>query len=319
MKLFFLNLFSLLSIAGFCIEKTSNYKIISSVKEKTLTAKEALFVFTFFDGTTPILNKEIIFSYNTTQLKQKPNSKGELPLKVKPGNYLFKFLFNLNYYEIITDSIAIKPGFCTHIHVNFWSSTEPVIVDKPVIYVYPKQKQATSIQLNLKGEFTFTYPEYTNGWNFTANPNGIIEVANKTYHYLFWDGQLNIDFSKVNWNEGFIIDKDNLITFFEEKLTLMGLNSKEIDDYITYWCPRMISNKKNYIHFMFNEAYNNYASITINPKPDNLFRVCMLWSNATTNKQIPITEQKIESVKRSGFTVIEWGGMEVENNPLLFN
>ena len=91
----------------------------------------------------------------------------------------------------------------------------------------------------------------------------------------------------------------------------MGLNSQEINDFITYWCPAINVNEKNYIHFMFNEAYNKYAAITINPKPDELFRVCMLWSKAKDNSTVK--EQKIETFKRRGFTVVEWGGAEVEN------
>ncbi|MEO6302674.1 MAG: hypothetical protein ABIP51_05840, partial [Bacteroidia bacterium] len=84
-----------------------------------------------------------------------------------------------------------------------------------------------------------------------------------------------------------------------------------------YWCPRMSANEKNYIHFMFNEEYNNYATITIDPKPDQLFRVCMLWSK--TNNAAKVKPQKIESFKRNGFTVVEWGGTEINEKINLIN
>ena len=96
----------------------------------------------------------------------------------------------------------------------------------------------------------------------------------------------------------------------ESKLQFMGLNSQEIEDYITYWCPIMQVNEKSFIHFIFNEEYDKYATMSIDPKPDHLFRVNMLWSKS---KDTQVKEQKIESFKRSGFTVVEWGGTEIPN------
>lgn len=60
---------------------------------------------------------------------------------------------------------------------------------KPVIYLYPESKEDISVKVKFKdGNFTCTYPEYTNGWNVTAYPNG--KIINKTdndeYSYLYW-------------------------------------------------------------------------------------------------------------------------------------
>ncbi|MBC7864709.1 MAG: hypothetical protein IAF38_17175, partial [Bacteroidia bacterium] len=158
----------------------------------------------------------------------------------------------------------------------------------------------------------FTYPKYENGWKFTADSTGIISMNNKKYPYLYWDGPTNVPTDKINWQEGFVVSKENLINFFEEKLSAMGLNSKEIADYITFWCPIMNTNKKNYIHFVFNEEYNKFAKLTVTPKPDNLFRVYMIWSKADEKINSSLTEQKILSFKRTGFTVLEWGGAETK-------
>ncbi|MEO6302673.1 MAG: hypothetical protein ABIP51_05835 [Bacteroidia bacterium] len=304
-------LYSLLAFSFSCYSKAvpSNYTIVRSEQDKALKKTEALFALTFYGKNATLINKEITFSYNATEKKETPNTKGEIFIEIKPGKYAFSFFLDMDHYEITTDSILIKPGYKTEIQVNFRSSIEQVPMKKPVIYVYPIKKEKVSIKLDLKGEFSFTYPEYKNGWDFIAEPDGTIEMNNKKYHYLFWDGNLNIETSKLNLNDGFIVSKKDLVNFFEEKLTVMGLNTQEIEDYITYWCPLMSINEKNYIHFMYNEEYGHYASITIDPKPDYLFRVCMLWSKAN-NKTI-IKPQKIESFKRSGFTVVEWGGSEL--------
>ena len=171
-----------------------------------------------------------------------------------------------------------------------------------------------SLKLDLKGAFDFTYPEYKNGWDFVGHPDGGIEMNGKKYHYLFWDGKLNIDISKINFNEGFIVNKKNLVTFFESKLNQMGLKSNEIEDFITYWCPIMMANENNFVHFMFNDEYDYYAKLNVTPKPDAIFRVNMLWMKAANADDSNLKEQKLQSFTRSGFTIVEWGGAEIENS-----
>ena len=291
-------------------ELVPDYFITKSFEDKTLKKTEALFVITFYAKKNKLIKKEIVFSYFRDNKKQETDANGQISFRVKPGKYLLKFFYDPGHDEVTTDSILIKPGYRTEVEVDFRSNTEPVIMKKPVIYVYGKQKENVNIKLDLKGEFLFTYPNYSNGWNFTSNPDGTIEINDKKYHYLFWDAKINIEPASLNLNEGFVVDKKDLVSFFENKLQLMGLNSQETEDFITYWCPIMQINEKNFVHFMFNQEYNKYAAMSIDPKPDHLFRVNMLWSKAN---DVPIKEQKLESFKRSGFTIVEWGGTEISN------
>jgi hypothetical protein len=79
----------------------------------------------------------------------------------------------------------------------------------------------------------------------------------------------------------------------------------------------MCKNEKNYVHFIFNEEYNEYANISITPKPDHMFRVFMLWTNAEAMNEIQLKEQVIPTFKHEGFTVVEWGGSQLENLPIM--
>ncbi len=303
-------IFLIVNFSAYSKGAVALYYISKSSPDKTLQKTEAVFVFNFSAGDNKILKQDIKLSYNSVNKTAVSDSIGSIRIKVKPGRYIFSFFYNKEFFEITTDSISIKPAYQTEVVVNFQSSEHPVIMRKPVIYVYPEKTTEVNIKLDLKGRLDFTYPKYNNGWNFTADPDGTIHQDNKKYHYLFWDGTSNIPDSKINWNEGFIVDKDNLINFFEEKLSQMGLKSNEIEDYITYWCPLMSVNKNNYVHFIFNEEYNEYASLTITPKPDVMFRVFMLWSNADNKTGLKLKEQTIQSFTRTGFSLVEWGGAE---------
>ena len=99
---------------------------------------------------------------------------------------------------------------------------------KPIIYLYPTEEMNITVELNLKGDFIYTYPEYPEtGWKVTAFPNGDLiehEKGRKLYS-LFWEGDM-VNVLPDN-TQGFVVESSNLETFFEEKLRLLGLNYKE--------------------------------------------------------------------------------------------
>ena len=105
--------------------------------------------------------------------------------------------------------------------------------EKPVLYFYPKETTEIEVKLDYQGEFTFTYPEYNNGWNMIAHPDGTLvdPKTNRSYNYLFWEGQLK----RESIDEGFVVKGSEVVPFLEEKLSTLGLNSKEQADFITYW------------------------------------------------------------------------------------
>ena len=50
--------------------------------------------------------------------------------------------------------------------------------------------------------------------------------------------------------------------------------------------------------------------LSVTPKPDSMIRIFL--SIKKLNAPINIKEQKLESVERKGFTVIEWGGCNID-------
>lgn len=301
--------FSLPAMAG--TEKSVPvYYVVKNERDNRLQKTEAAFTIhvALYPG-GKVVAKEIRLAYNGVNKTLRTDSTGNLELRLKPGKYMLQLYYSADYFEIKTDSIALQPGYRAEVQVNFHSSVEPVICDKPVIYVYPKQTMPVNVKLDFKGELGFTYPHYNKGWDFTGNPDGTIKMNDKKYHYLFWEGQLDRKKLVYNPAEGFLVSKDSLVPFFEATLKRMGLQPNEIEDYITYWVPLMSVNETNYVHFLFNDDCNAYATLNVTPKPDNVFRVFMIWSPGSANRVIP---QKMESFKRDGFTVVEWGGTQVK-------
>ena len=69
----------------------------------------------------------------------------------------------------------------------YYIQASTYIVHAPIIYLYPEEEQAVSVELDLSGELTTTYPRYDSGWNIEAAPDGTLTDCNgRTYEYLFW-------------------------------------------------------------------------------------------------------------------------------------
>ena len=111
---------------------------------------------------------------------------------------------------------------------------------KPVIYLYPTEKTDVQVELELlTSDLYVTYPNYCDGWNVTAYPDG--RIVNKadggTYDYLFWESvnsRTHYDMSK-----GFCVSADDTEDFLREKLEILGLNERERNEFIVYWLPIM--------------------------------------------------------------------------------
>lgn len=184
---------------------------------------------------------------------------------------------------------------------------EEVCDEKPVIYLYPEKEMEVKVQLDYDGKLVCTYPEYDDGWKVVAQPDGTLcDYSGKTYSYLFWEGNTHAtyDFSK-----GFVVKGAETAEFLEEKLSEIGLNPKETNEFIVYWLPRMQENKYNLITFQ-TKAYTDVAKLHITPEPDSILRVFMAYKEL--EEPIEIEKPAIAPFERKGFTVVEWGGTEVK-------
>ena len=178
--------------------------------------------------------------------------------------------------------------------------------DKPIIYFYPEQDTECTVNLNLAGKLTCAYPEYQNGWQFTAKPDGTLVFPDgKEYYALYWEGTSTAmwDFSK-----GFCVKGEDTAEFLEWALAAQGLNTREANEFIVYWLPLMQENPYNIISFQ-TDVYKAAAQLNINPAPDSMLRIFMAYYASDT--AVEIEAQKFTPFERAGFTVVEWGGGKV--------
>lgn len=189
-------------------------------------------------------------------------------------------------------------------HENVQSAAE---CGKPVIYLYPTRKMDLDVMVAPKGGFTFTEPVYKNGWRVTASPDGTLMNRDdgKTYPYLFWEGHGDEYGSPEDY---WVVARQDVPVFLKTTLADIGLNTKEIADFMEFWEPKMRSAPYYKIGFHGTRVMDFLAPMTVSETPDTILRVLMDYAEL----QKPIVQHPPKlppTIVRKGFTVIEWGGV----------
>ena len=107
--------------------------------------------------------------------------------------------------------------------------------DKPLIYLYPEQTTELCVTLGKPENIACSYPQYDkDGWQVIANPDGSLfdKDTGRSLYALYWEGNSK---KSANFDDGFVVKKDDTISFLEEKLAILGLNEREAEEFIVYW------------------------------------------------------------------------------------
>ena len=180
-------------------------------------------------------------------------------------------------------------------------------LEKPVIYIYPEAEAEVSVILGSPETLTASYPVYDGGWRVTASPDGtLLDSAGREYYALYYEADTVLSCDE---RTGFVVAREDLVSFLEEKLALIGLTDREAEEMIVYWLPRMQAHPYVFVRFAEEELINDAMPLNITPAPDSVIRVCMQWKGL--DDQIEVEEQQLEGFERKGFTVVEWGGFEI--------
>jgi hypothetical protein len=223
-------------------------------------------------------------------------------------------VLEFTYSEMESKQITAKENSKINIQLKKLPSSEttvPIMIKKPVIYLYPIQKTDITIGLDFKGKLLTSFPKYDKNWSVTAYPDGRIfdTKTNRFYSSLFWDGTQNFPKEHYNYQSGFVVSKYDLTHFLLEKLSIIGLNNSETNEFVQYWLPILEQNETNFIHFYVNADYDVISKNNVSPNPDTSIRIFMEFYGL--DKSIEISEQNLSKTERKGFTLVEWGGSDV--------
>ena len=180
---------------------------------------------------------------------------------------------------------------------------------KPILYLYPEGETDVTVTLGCPELVTHAYPKYDGSWRVKARPDGTLTdlQTGRELYSLYYENVSAVPLPQTE--EGFVVRGEDTAAFLEEKLAILGLTDREAEEFIIYWLPRLEENEWTYIRFADPEEIAAEMPLTIEPQPDSLIRVLMLWR--PLDAPIEVAEQKLEMPRRTGFTAVEWGGAEI--------
>ena len=202
------------------------------------------------------------------------------------------------YYQTIS-----RPGKITEYHYN-----------APIIYLYDDLEREATVKLDLNGQLTCTYPLYNEetGWIVKTSSNGVLTDRNgRQYEYLYWEADVDMD---PDLSKGFCVRGEDSAAFLEKALADLGLTDIEANAFIMYWLPQLEENPYNIVTFQ-TESYEAVAKLCVDPLPDTVVRVNMLFYGS--DEYVEMEEQDLSEMnpsvsEREGFVLVEWGGGKIE-------
>lgn len=179
----------------------------------------------------------------------------------------------------------------------------------PIIYLYPSKKTEISVKIDVS--LVYADPPINNKWNVLAYPDSVIEQGGIVRSSLYYE----YDPSKVSFEEpktGFVVKTSDWKEFIKNDLSKkFGFNEKETESLIIEVQNTLFNKpKKEYlkISLIDQEELNEKLPLTINPKPDNIYRINLFVKpvDATTNLS-NWSNLSNWVITRTGFTVVEIG------------
>ena len=210
-----------------------------------------------------------------------------------------------------------KPGIvgvCSQVTIIDFgpgASPAPVAVRKPVLYLYPESTTRVTVSLEVDGGLTATYPALRDGsWTVTAEPDGsLVDVATGRQHrYLFWEGT-STGF-ELDPRQAHLVPGSEAATFLEGACDRFALTADECGDMVTYWLPELSRNPYSVVQFVDEQTYGAYARLDVEPRPDTVIRPFMIF--ARSDEPVEVGAPPLPQRRREGFTVVEWGGADLD-------
>jgi hypothetical protein len=176
---------------------------------------------------------------------------------------------------------------------------------KPILYLYPKTETDITVSFAHPERLTTSYPKFNDAWKVRATPEGLLtDASGNKFYALYWEAESNF---RPDQSTAFYVEKDDAIDFLQDKLSEIGLNDHERNEFMLYWLPILEENEKSLVRFAYTEELQADNAVKISPAPDSFLRVHIYVEKVSANPNLP--EPTLSHFERKGFTAVEWGGV----------
>ncbi|PBK61358.1 hypothetical protein ARMSODRAFT_896776 [Armillaria solidipes] len=231
---------------------------------------------------------------------------------------------------------------------------------KPVIYLFSPRPIHSIVRVSLVKAWSFStvYPDVpikdtelgqSIVWDVdTHEDHSLTTTTGNRVSYLFWEAEpkphvlpsppssprdaiIPFDplFPQITKENSVVLRSSKVAAYLDQVLSFLRLHVEARTSFITYWLPSLLKHEYVALDFLPQASYEYAAPLDVDPKPDIITRVFMLFtrvceddlgewegalSRASENVDFWESIVGVDSNKMKDerlFRVLEWGGMEV--------
>lgn len=181
---------------------------------------------------------------------------------------------------------------------------------KPVVYLYPQEDVQVRVEVGASVRLSEPlYPQ--DGWLVDASPDGSISYQDRDYSSLYWEGKGDGTYPDLS-DSGVVVSQKDLLPTLWSHLKDQGLNQKESADFMEFWESKLPKTPFVRLTWLGTREMDELAPLRITPKPNTVRRIFLEFEGL--EKHFSLKPQNFSSFNRDGFTVVEWGGLLI-NQP----
>jgi len=210
-----------------------------------------------------------------------------------PGGYTLRFDVDGMSQTFTLDATTGT----TYTDLDFLESD---VARAPNLYLYAPEPTAVHVGLGFPagGEVLVSDPPYVaGGWSVTAYPDGLIDGH---LGYLFYEARVPGGFQTA---EGWVLPGDDLAAAFRARLEALGLQGREVDDFVDHWTPRLAGAAAVEVYPQDAEPR---VTLDLTPRPDALRRIWLLVRPVSRARTLP-EPAPLPPLQRAGLVAVEWG------------
>jgi len=180
-----------------------------------------------------------------------------------------------------------------------------ICMDSP-LYLYAEKGKEIQVKINTKiYSSNPIYPE--NGFNIVMDDNNKMLIGGNSYNKLDYDYTSSLK-TLMPPNTGAVVKREELNKTLERYGNMLGFNSQEIEDLVSY-SKEKISSPYVFVSFFNQEKSKQILPITFNPKPDTYINYVFYFKQLKNAPKFEIDEPSFSKTERKGFTAVEISGI----------
>lgn len=200
------------------------------------------------------------------------------------------------------------------LHMFVREELVPPEIAEPLVYLYAPSPTKVRLDIGDGVALVAADPPYEGGWSVRTRPDGRLEdlASGRVLSAIFWEGRSVL---APEPKRGLVVARSRVRAALEEVLPKLGLAPHEVDDFVTYWAPRLRSAPYYRLSFLDTKEVEPMASLEVTPRPDVSIRVHMdAWPLSAPIETPPLEFRPVPP--RKGLVLVEWSGFRRGTPPV---